>query len=178
MEIDRQDGSVRLPNGFAFGAGLTQDDFRASAAFQVAKTQNYGTLPWIHYSFPGGAIDSRAVLVSLCFYDQMLVSVDLAADLYPPGPKSWDTYSLEIEAATKDFHDRLLKYLFAGSTRGKNFHGGELSKDEAILQRPANWSFPWGTVCSSHDSKGGGTSITISYGNRHAEAVQMFKRRG
>src|ERR1019366_81488 len=166
MDIDRQDGSVRLPNGFVFGSGLTQDDFRASAMFREAKSHYYGTWPWIHYSFPGGEIDGRDVLVSLCFHDQKLVSVDLTADLYPPGPKSWDNYSLQIEAATKDFHDRLLEYLFAGSAREESFHAGELSKDEAILERPAKWPFPWGTVWSSHDSKGGGTSITINYGNR------------
>ncbi len=81
-------------------------------------------------------------------------------------------YSLETEAATKDFHDRLLEYIFGGSADGAGFHAGRLSKDKAILKRPVSWSFPWGKVGSRDDPKGGGPSITVFYGNRHAEAVE------
>jgi hypothetical protein len=145
--------------------------------FGEVKSEDHGTPPWIHYRFPGGALEGKNVSVSLCFHDQMLVSVDLAADLYPPGPRSWSAYSLQTEAATKDFHDRLLEYLFAGSTRERRFDVTRLSEDEAILKRPVNWPFPWGKVCSSHDPRGDSTSITVSYGNRYAEAVNADQAR-
>src|SRR5580698_2313274 len=122
IDISRQDGTIHLPNGFMIDAGLTKDAFRASPIFDALKRQDGGAPGWIQYHIFGGAIDGRDCTVSLSFYNQMLISVSLMADLYPPGPKSWDTYSLETEAATKDFHDRLLEYLFAGPAKGDSFH--------------------------------------------------------
>ncbi len=167
----RQNGTICLPNGIVIGAGLTQDAFRDAPNFANAKSQDCGTPPWIHYHISGGSIDGRELAVSLCFYDQTLVSVDLSVDLYRPGPRSWTTYDLATEAATKDFHDCLLESIFGEAANGASFHAGRVSKDKAILNRPVSWSFPWGKVWSLHDPKGGGTSITVSYGNRHAAAV-------
>lgn len=113
-------------------------------------------------------------LVSLCFYDQVLVDVSLTADLYPPGPKDWSSYSLKVEAATKQFHDRLLEAMFGKPTKGGSFFLGRLPEGEATLERPLCWTFPWGTVSSYHDSKGGRTAITVSYGNRKEVAAKAY----
>jgi hypothetical protein len=172
LDIDPQDGTIRLPNGVVIGAGMTQDAFRAGAIFGEAQSDSHGTLPWITYRIPGGDFDGKALLISPCFYDQMLVSVDLTADLYPPGPKSWSTYSDEIEAATESFHDRLLEHFFAASTRGESFDVNRLSGDKAPRK---DWSFPWGQACSTHDPRGDGTFITVSYGNRQAEAAKAYQ---
>jgi len=174
LDIDPQDGTIRLPNGFAIGAGMTQDAFRASSIFAEAKSESHGTPPWIQYNLPGGQLEGKAILVSLSFYDEMLVSVDLTADLYPPGPKSWDTYSEETEGATEKFHDRLLEYFFAGSARGERFDANPRSGDKAPLK---NWAFPWGEARSTHDSRGGGTFIIVAYGNRQAEAAKAYQAR-
>ncbi len=174
LGISAQDGSIRLPNGGRIFAGLTQDAFLASEMGRAAggATDNP---PWAHYRLPGGAVDGKPMRVSACFSGQMLCSVDLAADLYPPGPKSWGSYSLKTEAATKDFHDRLLRHLFDASTRRGQFHVAKPSEDEAILDRPVQFPFAWGAVTSTHDSRGGGTSITVVYGNRLAEAASAAR---
>lgn len=98
-------------------------------------------------------------------------------DLYPPGPKDWSRYSLEVEAKTKQFHDRLLEGMFGKPSKGGSFLLGRLPEGPETLERALSWRFPWGAVCSGHDSKGGGTYITVSYGNRHEEASKAYRRR-
>jgi len=175
FDIDRQDGTIRLPNGFAIGAALTKDAFQASAVFAAARRLDSSGMPWTEYRFPAGDIDGKNISATVTFSSQLVLSVNLTADLYPPGPKSWDTYSDKTEAATKDFHDRLLQYVFADSVRGEQFHVERLSEDETILARPLNWPFPWGSVDSTHDPRGCETYITVSYGNRYAEAVKALQ---
>jgi hypothetical protein len=177
MQIDRENGTVRLPNGLEIGPALTQDAFRALPDSQHARSQEYGTLPWIHYHLPGGHIDGKEILVSLCFYDQLLVSVSLSADLYPPGPKDRSRYSLEVEAATKQFHDCLLEQMLGKPSKAARFPFGRLPDVKETLERRLRWDFPWGSVFSSHDSKGGGTDITVRYGNRVEEANKEYRRR-
>ena len=103
--------------------------------------------------------------------------MDLATDLYPPGPKSRDTYSREIEAATKDFHDRLLRYTFSDPATRGIFHAEQLSEDHALLGNQLTWTFPWGKVCSLHHPRDLITSIIITYGDRWAEAVREQSQR-
>jgi hypothetical protein len=177
MYIDKQNGTVNLPNGVSIASDLSQDAFRATPAFTAARSEDCGTLPWIYYHLPGGEIDGKPLLVSLCFYDQMLVDVSLTADLYPPGPKDWSSYSLEMEAATKQFHDRLLETMFGTPMSGGSVVLDRVPEGKAALDRPLCWTFPWGQVCSYHDPRSGGTSITISYGNRMEEARQAFRFR-
>src|SRR5437588_616520 len=175
MHIDQLDGTVSLPNGFSISPGLSQDAFRAGPAFTNARSRDYGTLPWIHYHFFDGQVDGKDLLASLCFYDQLLVWVSLSADLYPPGPKAWLTYSLEVEAATKQFHDRLLERMFGKpSERGRVFLP-RAPEDDRALQQWLCWRFPWGRVWSSHDFKGGGTDITVTYGNRRDAAGKAYR---
>jgi hypothetical protein len=177
MQIDREDGTVRLPNGLEVGPALTQAAFRALPASQNARSEDYGTLPWIHYHLSGGQIDGKDLLVSLCFYDQMLVNVSVTADLYPPGPKDWSKYSLEVEAATKQFHDGLLKRIFGNPSKGGSFLFRRLPERKETLEWPLRWDFSWGSVFSYHDSKGGGTYITVGYGNRKEDASNAYRRR-
>jgi hypothetical protein len=175
FDIDQKDGTIRLPNGFAIGAGLTKDAFQASDVFNAAKRLDSGAVQWTEFRLAGGELDAKNVSATLIFSGQMLLSVNLTADLYPPGPKSWDTYSSRTEAATKDFHDHLLNYLFTDLVRGERFHVEHLSEDEAILNRPLNWQFPWGRVGSFHDPRSNETYIDVSYGNRYAEAVKALQ---
>jgi hypothetical protein len=177
MQIDRDNGTVRFPNGLEISPALTQDVFRALPTGSKARSQDYGTLPWIHYHLSGGQIDGKELFVSLCFYDQLLVFVSISADLYPPGPKDWSNYSLEVEAATKQFHDRLLEQLLGNPSKGASFLLGRLPAVKETLERTLRWDFAWGSVFSSHDSKGGGTDITVRYGNRLEEANKAYQRR-
>lgn len=174
MQIDRENGVVVLPNGVTISPTLTQDAFCALPAGRESQSQDYGTLPWIHYRLSGGDIDDKEILVSLCFYDQMLVRASLTANHYPPGPRNWSSYSLEVEAAIKHFHDRLLEKLLGRPSKGPSFLLHRLPEGEGTLSRPLEWRFPWGKLCSTHDSKGGGTFIRVSYGNRYQEASELY----
>jgi hypothetical protein len=175
MQIDRENGTLRFPDGVEIDPALTQDALRALPTGTNAQSWDCGTLPWIHYDLSGGQVDGKELLVSLCFYDQVLVRVSITTDLYPPGPKDWSNYSLDVQAATKRFHDLLLEKVLGPPSDGGSCH--PLPTDQAILERPLGWRFPWGRVFSYHDSRGGGTRIDISYGDRLEEATKAYERR-
>ncbi len=177
LQINRETGTINLPNGLSIISELTHDAFRLMPAFDTARSKDYGTLPWIHYHLSGGRIDDRELLVSLCFYDQLLVDVSMTVNLYPPGQDDWSRYSLDVEAATKRFHDRLLEQMLGNPTIGGSVVPEDLPEGWASLGRPMGWRFPWGEVRSGHDFKGGGTCITIGFGNRKEEASRMHLRR-
>jgi len=171
MEIDQQDGTIRLASGLVITASLTQEAFQADPASRTVTRLDRGAPPWITYRLPGGTIDGRAISLGLCFNAQVLVSVDINVNLYGPGPKTWDSYSDKIEAAAKDFHDRLLQHLFSKHETSDTFHVAQLSDDVALLEHSTDWPFAWGAVSSYHDPRSQGTKITVSYGNRLADAV-------
>lgn len=177
MQIDRDNGTVRLFNGLEIDPAMTQDAFRALPAGRDAQPRDYGTHPWIHYQLSGGRIDDHDLIVSLCFYDQMLVYVNMSVDLYPPGPKDWSNYSLDVEAATKQFHDRLLAGMLGEPSTSAAFLPGGMLDAKETLGQPLRWDFAWGAVSSYHDSKGGGTFMTVSYGNRRQEASEAYRQR-
>ena len=109
MLIDSNIGSIHLPNGFVITPSMTQTEFQNSPLYKKAKAHSSGTFPYIHYSLNGGLIQGKSVLISLSFYAEKLLYISLTVDLYPPGERDWDSYSLETEADIKNFHDTLLK---------------------------------------------------------------------
>jgi hypothetical protein len=176
MLFNRENGTVRFPNGLTIGSALTQEAFLASPASRNARSQDYGTLPWIHYHLSGGQLEGRELLVSLCFFDQILVHLSVTANFYPSGLKDWSNYSLDVEATTKQFHDRLLEQMLSKPSKGGTFIFRRLPDRQHTLERPLCWRLPWGTVSSFHDPKGGGTYIGVSYGNRRKEAQSAWRR--
>ena len=107
----------------------------------------------------------------------MVVYTTISADFYSPGPKDWSHYSLNIEAAAKQFHDDILIKRLGKPTASDPLASMNLDRDHQCLARPLKWIFPWGTVLSSHDFKGGGTGITVHYGDRHEEASKAYRKR-
>lgn len=176
MQIDQENGSVRFPNGQFIGPAITQDSFRATPEFSESRGEDCGTLPWIHYHFGGGQLDGKDLAIAVCFYGQILVSLRITVNFYTSENWSWSDYSLEVEAQTKHFHDRLLHNLLGKPTKGGSFILGRLPEGQETLTTPLDWQFDWGRVSSSHDSKGGGTFISIGYGNRHKEASVAYQR--
>jgi hypothetical protein len=170
MDIDQKDGTVHLSNGCVISPGLTERTLQTEPAFIAATLEYTGNPPWSKYRVPGDVTDGKNVFVILSFYGQVLVSVDLCVNLYPPGAVRWESYSDGIEAAVKDFHDRLLQHLFTKHASAASFHAAQLSQDLGILKQPVNWTFPWGRVISYHDSRSSTTFISVLYGNRLAEA--------
>lgn len=177
IEINADNGTIILPNEYSVSPSLTQEAFRNSEMFSNAQSRTAGTFPWIHYSFSGGSVSNRNLIVSLSFYDQMLVSTHMTVDFYPPGPKDWSDYSLDVETVTKQCHDALLEEILGKPIESGRLKGINLDPAHETLARPLMWDFPWGTVRSSYDFKGGGTYIIVSYGNRQEEANQEYKKR-
>ena len=174
IDINTNNGTIILPNRYPVSPSLTQEVFRNGEMFSKAQSRTYGTFPWIHYSFPGGMVTGRNLLVNLCFYDQVVVYTTLNVDFYPPGPKDWSDYSLDVEAETKQFHDSILDKILGKPTESDLLPNLNLDAAHEILARPLKWCFQWGTVLSSHDFKGGGTYITVSYGNRREQATREY----
>jgi hypothetical protein len=104
----------------------------------------------------------------------MLVSVQISANFHPPGPLDWSNFSIDIEVATKQFHDRLLESLLGKPTTVTSISGRDPQNPEANLETFSTWTFPWGKIVSGHDSRGGNTSITVNHGNRQEEANRAY----
>jgi hypothetical protein len=178
MTIDPGTGAIALPNGVAIDAGLTQSTFHGGPMFAQARADAAGVSPWMHYHIPGGLLDGNPLLVDLLFYDEMLVTVTVTIDLYPPGPKDWSNYSLDVEATTKDAHDQLLRRSLGEPSESCAIPTGGFSATQATLAQPHTWTRPWGSAWSGHDTKGGGTFLMVHYGNRREEANRAFRERG
>jgi hypothetical protein len=177
LNIDPRDGLVKLPNAYVITAHLTQDGFRAGECFAAATVRDVGTRPFIHYHFACGEVEEKQLLANLIFYDQMLLSMELTADLYPPGPKDWSNYSLEVEAATKRFHEDLLRRMLGEPSICRPISHSQRPPELSTLDQPCSWRFPWGKVDSFHDDRSGGTFICISYGDRLEEANSVYRSR-
>lgn len=170
MFIDPATGRVTLPNDFVIGPDLTQEAFRSTPVGSTARSRDSGTLPFIHYSFSSGNVEERELLASLCFYDQVLLTLHLTVNLYSPKELAdWSHYSVEVEAETKVLHERLLSRLLGKSTICDLYSHSPPAR-LAALDYPEVWNYRWGTIGSYHDSKGGGTFIAVKYGDREEKA--------
>jgi hypothetical protein len=176
IDINRDNGTILLPNRYLISPSLTRDSFQNSEMFSRVQCRNPGTISWIHYSFPGGKVSGRNLLVSLCFYDQGIIDAHMTVDMYPPGPKDWSDYSLDLEAAAKKLHDNLLEKILGKPVELDLLPNMNLNAGHECLARPLKWVFPWGIVRSAHDFKGGGTYMIVSYGNRREEAAKAYYR--
>jgi hypothetical protein len=166
---------VTFPNGCSIGSDCTQEAFRDSAVGAGARSWNCGTLPWIHYGFDGGDIDGNDLIVSLCFYDQLLVYVEFSVSLYRADQRDWAHYSLDIEAAQKALHERILREQFGKPSIGASLLSNRFPTQHDILNQRVDWHFKWGQVSSCHDSKGGGTFVRVSYGDRMGRATAAYR---
>lgn len=176
MRIDPANGTVTLPNGFSISPDCTQDAFRATA-LGAASRPHGGAGPWMHYQLSGGDIDGNDLIVRLCFYDQMLVYVDLTVSLYAPEQRDWSHYSLDVEAETKNLHERMLEEQLGKPSIGASLPSEPSPAEQKTLSQRLDWHFTWGEVSSCHDSKGGGTFVRVSYGNRREEAMAAYRAR-
>jgi len=175
MRIDPTNGTVILPNGFSISPDCTQDAFRATAIGADARSPHGGPSLWSHYRFSGGDIDGNDLIVGLCYYDQMLVYVDLAVSLYAADRRDWSHYSLNVEAQTKELHERILEEQFGKPSIGASLLSNRFPAKQDALNQRVDWHFEWGEVSSCHDSKGGGTFVRVSYGDRSEKATAAYR---
>jgi len=175
LSINPATGELALPIGASISPDTTRDAFASDPVFAGARNAG-GAPPYLTLSFDAGELDHRPLLARVTFYEQTLLSISLTIDVYEKGA-TWDDYSFESEAGTKLLHEALLTRLLGEPThRDHRFAFGK-SKAEAILAQPVTWEFEWGRAVSSHDSKGGGTYITLAFGDRMNEARRAYDTR-
>lgn len=177
LRIDTQTGCVTLPTGFVVGPDLTREAFLSSPHGKTAQTTDNATLLFLHGRFTAGQVGGHPLLANACFFEESLVYLDMTVSLYPPDARDWSSYSLNTEAAIKTLHDRLLTSQLGEPTMVHSLLLGSLSAEQASLEKSLEWRYPWGRVWSSHDSKGGGTSFCVQYGDRLEEANRLYRRR-
>lgn len=142
MEIDRETGVVDVPElGGALGPGTVRDAWLASPA-GLGSAVGVQIEPWCSYAARAFAVDGRPWKLSARFHGQTLWRVELVA-IGDEFGTSWDDWSEAREQARRRFQDRwLTQVLGPGRT------------------------FPWGTVGSVFDARGGGSSILVDYAVR------------
>lgn len=177
LRIDSLTGRVTLPNGFVVDGDLTRDEFMSGPQGDEARRMGSGDVLFMHGRFNAGTIEGHPLLANGCYFENMLVYLDLSVNLYLPHATDWSSYSLDTEAAIKAFHDRLLREQLGEPTREYPLSLSSLTPAQASLEKSLEWKFPWGRVFSAHDSKGGGTSFSVQYGDRLAEANRLYHQR-
>jgi len=177
LRIDVQTGLVALPTGYVIGPDLTREEFLSEPHGKSAQTTDNATLLFLHARFQAGVVDSNPLLANACFFDETIVYLDLTVNLYPPHATDWSSYSLDTEAAIKSMHDHLLTDQLGEPTSVHELSLGTSLPAQAVLGRSLEWKFPWGRVLSFHDSKGGGTTFRVEYGDRLAEANRQYHQR-
>ncbi len=177
MLIDKINGDVLLTSGFKIHANLTQSSFKNTQYFEKSTAKDYGTLPFIHYNLHGETLENKPIFVSLCFYGELLLYVQISVDLYPPDSKGWENYSLDYEAQIKHFHDEILKKLLGKPHKKYSSRWEKWPKKQKSLKYSYEYKYTWGKVFSYHDARGGGTYISVSYGNRKQEANDDYRKR-
>jgi hypothetical protein len=170
--IDPHNGYIYLPDGGKISPDLSLDAFEENPAFDKNRTITSG-VPWWSYLFSGGRIDDKKLLVSVHFYDQLLLFIDLTVSHYPPDQKD---LSENIEADTKDFHDRLLEQTLGPPAR-TTVSPSSFPDRFPILHHSLEWSFPWGKISSLFDGRSCSSLIMVSYGNRREEAHEIDQQR-
>lgn len=154
MRIEPETGVVHLPD-FSIEPSLRRTDLE-SGALRDALTPLVDNPPWMSYSLRGGVAEGARVLVALYFEGENLRSIDVVITDEPEGA-SWDDWSIEKEAATKERHDALCREWLGSPSE-------QLRSSEARISDSLRFDLPWGKVWSGYDSRSGASSIVIRYG--------------
>lgn len=140
--IERTTGEIRLPlGGTCISPALTREQFLASSLASQSREMVCNE-PHCSFALPRVQVSGHAFVVSLWFQGSRLQRVSIQCEDAEFGT-SWSDCSEERELARKRFHDSLLR--------------------SALGPRWMHQRFPWGTVDSGYDPKGGFSSIGVTY---------------
>jgi hypothetical protein len=148
LVIDRQTGALRLPSG-SIGRDLTRSAFLLSPLHAPAGSADMHT-GWMQ----GRAIqtlDGLVFGVDLVFEGERLDYYSLCLDDARYGT-SWGDWSEEKQLAHRDAHDAWLVSTLGPGERKPSPWGPEL-----------RYSFPWGEVWSTFDTRGGFSTIGVRF---------------
>ena len=178
LEISKRDGMVELPNGELIRSDLSHDEFRTSSIYLNCRTL-HADEGVTEYQFGAGEVHEKRWRARLCFFNQLLLHLDLRANLYPA---DWNLRErdLDVEVETKAFHEHILNQMLGApliTDDLEKFRAYELSGHFLGLAQQATWRFPWGIVTSKHSFSEGSTSMRITYATRPQRAMRKFVKR-
>jgi len=172
MFIDKDTGTIKLPNGLVITTELNKSGFEDSTYFSQATPYDYGTMPFQWYRLEGGQLDGHILNVNICFYSEVLVDFRVSANFYKPNSRTWEDFSLETEGQSKTFHDELLQKILGSPHKKISLPSG---KNRSVLDYRLDYRYKWGIVWSVHDSRGGSTYIGVRYGSRLKDAQENYR---
>ncbi len=172
---------VELPNGELMRSDLSHDEFRVSAIFLNSRTL-HADQGITDYQFNAGKFEGKNWRARLSFFNQLLMHLDLRANLYP---RKWnrEEKSLDIEVETKAFHEQVLIEMLGPPEYTddlEKFRAYELTGRFLSLARQAAWQFPWGTVTSRHSFSEAMASLRVTYATHPQRSMKKFvgRRKG
>ena len=172
MFINKNTGTIELPNGLVVTTELDKAGFENSVHFSQATLYDCGTLPFQWFRLDGGQLDGHSLNVNMCFYSEELVSFSLSANFYPTNPARWKNFSFELESQTKAFHDQLLRNQLGKPHRRIS---RPVDQNQPVLDYCVEYRYKWGTVWSGYDAREGSSSIIVGYGSRLKDAQDRYR---
>ncbi|EMI43999.1 hypothetical protein [Rhodopirellula sp. SWK7] len=177
MRIDPNCGTIYFPSNLVVSSDLTLDGFRQLPCFEGSRISR-GAGDFVHHQVAAGSFHDVPWNASLCFYGQVLLSVTVAANLYPQDKSDWSNYSLDIEADTKRLHDNVMSDLLGipkVHDRSELVRIHKMPAYQRVLTQSLCWTFDQFGVSSDHDFRDGSTSVLLRYGDRHERALAAHK---
>ncbi len=178
LDIAKRDGMVELPNGEIIRADLSHDEFRISELFENSRI-THADEGVADYQFGAGEFKGKRWRACLSFFNQLLLHLDLWANLYPPDEWNLVNKDFHTEVETKQFHERVLAEILGPPEMSDNieqFRAYELSGQHLALAQQATWRFPWGVVTSTHSFSEGTTNVRVTYATRPQRTMKKFVR--
>lgn len=172
MQINPETGFISLPGKIVFGPDLTLPSLIAANAWGAMRRPGPGTEGWCHYLLPNLRASDQAWGADLCFHQDVLVRVTLAANVHPDGQPAAEGFSPAAEAESKRFHDARLAECLGRPHKVRRFKLAGLGARERVLEECLLYRYPWGEVSSTYDPKGGCSQILVTYGDRFERAIK------
>ncbi len=138
--IDKTSGAFVLDSGALFEPTILFDDFAKSLLGKRSNVDAQSTHQWRVCTVKNCLSQGISWGVELTFKENRLFSLRLWHE-NGPGPTSWNDWHMDKLVAVKEEHDA-----FVTSWLG-----------------PRPWEFPWGTVSSGIDERGGSAVLMIRY---------------
>ena len=175
--INPRDGSVLLPSQITLSARLMHQEFKAWEIYDFVRALP-GEKGFRRYQFLAGSMHEKPWQAIISFFNELLVNVQLGANLYARDQWEKAGHDLDIEAETKRFHEKILVANLGApevSRVPRSHHNKDLADHQIRLAVPATWKYTWGSVVSSYDFNAKSTTMRITYTNRTEKKFSRFK---
>lgn len=142
---DLQDGRIALDGGLKLEASLTEATLLTAMANETKSLVHNG----VHRSYllPKTTLNGRKFRPSVYFSDGLITSIQLTwADPDSEGGSAWENFSFERERSIAKANAKWLAGMMGG-----------------VGSTTATYTFPWGSIWSGLDERGGFACVFIRY---------------